>query len=319
MRCRRCGVVIRCNNVNMVHIRYFLAAADQGSYSAAAKACYISTQTMSKAIAMLERELGEPLFERTNKGVKLTEFGSDIYKKAKRASRSFEELEAAGASGSADSIAEDIAIAVSTELYRGSTVEVEELLAFGQRFPNVNLILHQGTRAECMKAVERHLVNLAIVGGKVDAPQLEVREVAQLTCVALMDENHPLADRSEITFDDLRDYPLAAPRGLAESYFRLVRACRQRGFTPHLASVIPSLEAHLSFVRQSLGIMLTLDGEWVRKTYTGCAFRPFLFSGTAAIPLSVVFYSQDANRTLEALITFVARVAQRSGKQRKSG
>ena len=56
-------------------IRYFLKAAETGSFSLAAQSLYISPQALTKQIGVLERELGGKLFERSTQGVKLTEFG----------------------------------------------------------------------------------------------------------------------------------------------------------------------------------------------------------------------------------------------------
>lgn len=56
-------------------IRYFLQAAESGSFSAAAQEMYISAQALTKQIKVLEDELGGALFHRSPQGVRLTAFG----------------------------------------------------------------------------------------------------------------------------------------------------------------------------------------------------------------------------------------------------
>ena len=56
-------------------IRYFLKAAETGSFSLAAQSMFISPQALTKQINMLEQDLGGKLFERTSHGVSLTVFG----------------------------------------------------------------------------------------------------------------------------------------------------------------------------------------------------------------------------------------------------
>ena len=56
-------------------IRYFLKACETGSFSLAAKALYISPQGLTKQIGLLEEELGKPLFNRSPRGITLTDFG----------------------------------------------------------------------------------------------------------------------------------------------------------------------------------------------------------------------------------------------------
>lgn len=63
-------------NINYLRIQYFLAAARTSSFSKAATELYISSQALTKQINLLEEEIGGKLFERTSKGVRLTELGS---------------------------------------------------------------------------------------------------------------------------------------------------------------------------------------------------------------------------------------------------
>ena len=56
-------------------IRYFLKAAETGSFSLAAQSMFISPQALTKQINLLEQDLGGKLFERTSHGVSLTAFG----------------------------------------------------------------------------------------------------------------------------------------------------------------------------------------------------------------------------------------------------
>lgn len=64
--------------MELSQLRYFLAAAEAGSFSAAARDQYVAQQSLSKAIANLEAELGAPLFDRTSKGVVLTPYGEIV-------------------------------------------------------------------------------------------------------------------------------------------------------------------------------------------------------------------------------------------------
>ena len=62
-------------SLNIKQIRYFAAVVEHGSLSAAAKGQYVTVQAVSKAIADLERELGQSLFVRESRGVHPTPFG----------------------------------------------------------------------------------------------------------------------------------------------------------------------------------------------------------------------------------------------------
>ncbi|MGA3201055.1 MAG: LysR family transcriptional regulator, partial [Bryobacteraceae bacterium] len=57
------------------HLRYFKAVAEQGSFSGAARGIYVSQSALSEQIADLERELGVPLFDRSGRKLRLTVHG----------------------------------------------------------------------------------------------------------------------------------------------------------------------------------------------------------------------------------------------------
>ena len=73
-------------------IKYFLKAAECGSFSTAAQKLYISPQALTKQIGILEEELGGKLFERSPHGVKLTRFGLIAQQKLEISAREFDNV-----------------------------------------------------------------------------------------------------------------------------------------------------------------------------------------------------------------------------------
>lgn len=72
-------------------IRYFLKAAESGSFSAAAHEMYISAQALTKQIKLLEDELGGALFHRSPQGVTLTSFGQTAQQKLSAITQQYDE------------------------------------------------------------------------------------------------------------------------------------------------------------------------------------------------------------------------------------
>lgn len=70
--------------MELEQLRIFLAVAEQGSFTAAAKALFVSHSTTSRAVAALERELGTPLFLRQGRSVSLTAAGELLLPEAER-------------------------------------------------------------------------------------------------------------------------------------------------------------------------------------------------------------------------------------------
>ena len=69
--------------MTLQNLKYVVAVAEHGSFSAAAKALYISQSTLSSAIKELEAELGTQLFLRSNRGIQPTPDGEDFLRYAR--------------------------------------------------------------------------------------------------------------------------------------------------------------------------------------------------------------------------------------------
>lgn len=72
------------DKIELQQLRYMVAIADAGSFTAAAKKLYVSQQALSHGIKCLEEIAGRSLFERGRLGVKLTAEGQTVYEQARR-------------------------------------------------------------------------------------------------------------------------------------------------------------------------------------------------------------------------------------------
>ena len=68
--------------MELEQLRHFIAAAEAGSFSAAARALYISHSTICRSVSALEEELGVRLFERSSRDFRLTEAGEALLPQA---------------------------------------------------------------------------------------------------------------------------------------------------------------------------------------------------------------------------------------------
>ena len=76
-------------------LRYFAKVAEIGNFTRAAEACFVSQPSLSQQIAKLEEELGQPLFERLGRGVRLTEAGQKLLGRASQILLLLDEAKAA--------------------------------------------------------------------------------------------------------------------------------------------------------------------------------------------------------------------------------
>ena len=75
------------------HLEYFLALADRGSISAAARGLGVSQPTISEALARMEKECGLTLVRRGSRGVTLTDAGRDLTGPAAQVLRAYRDLD----------------------------------------------------------------------------------------------------------------------------------------------------------------------------------------------------------------------------------
>src|SRR5215475_15611022 len=70
---------------NLRHLRAYLAVSDSGSVQRAAEKLHLTQSSLSRPVQQLERQLGLKLFERTRRGMILTEFGAILSQRVRRA------------------------------------------------------------------------------------------------------------------------------------------------------------------------------------------------------------------------------------------
>lgn len=126
-------------NADLRQIEYFVAAADAGSYTAAAKGLYVSPQAVSKGVQALERHLGVVLFERSPNGIALTEFGKQFHECASELLVAFSQLEVM-ADDYRHQRAETVSVGIHSLCFRehGGTIDWNDLLLFHEEHREID-------------------------------------------------------------------------------------------------------------------------------------------------------------------------------------
>lgn len=125
--------------VNLDLYRVFYAVAKQGSLTKAAAELYISQPAVSQSIKQLENQLGVPLFNRTHRGMELSEEGGKrIIDKVERALRLLSEAEKE-ASNAAGKGGGEVRLCVSEDVFR--YVVAEKTATFSKKYPDVKVRL----------------------------------------------------------------------------------------------------------------------------------------------------------------------------------
>lgn len=199
--------------MNPAHIDHqqilaFLSVAETGSFSAAAQQLHLTQPAVSKRIALLESQVGAPLFERMARQVALTEFGAAFLPAARQVRLAMDDL-AAVAVDSSRPLSGRLAIALSH--YVGLHLLPTMLATFSRRYPDVLLDLRFMDSEAAIMAVAQGTVRLAYGTLSHCAPD-SVKTVTlwQEKLVPLVALRHA-EQRTPTLYDLARRLPVIAP------------------------------------------------------------------------------------------------------------
>ncbi|TME74922.1 MAG: LysR family transcriptional regulator [Chloroflexi bacterium] len=227
----------------LAQVEGFLEVARRGNVSRAAEAMFVTQPTLTARLHALERELGEPLFARTRRGMRLTDAGRAFLPYAERAMRAVRDGRQAltdARSASAGRLVLGAAPAVSTYVLPAL------LQRFAAAYPRIEVAVRTGHSEDVL--------------------QMLLREEVQLAMVRMM--RHP----------DIESIPLyeEAFFDRTSSYYELTQSFfLSLGVTPREVMELDNIESAKKMVERRLGIALlprtAVAGELAAKTLTQVA------------------------------------------------
>ncbi|MEV0196070.1 LysR substrate-binding domain-containing protein [Nonomuraea sp. NPDC050691] len=214
-------------------LAYFVAVAEEASFTRAAASLHVAQPGVSAQIRQLERELGQPLFDRSARAVRLTAAGEAVLPYARAALKAV-----AGARQVVDEL---------TGLLRGhvvmggvslpSVLDVPGLLAdFHDAHPAVEITLKEADPETVVRDVQTGRMDLGLFGlGPSVPPGLDVQIVVSRPLVAAVGLDHELAGRSGIELADLEGRPLLCLPPGTGLRAALEDGCAAAGFRPRVS------------------------------------------------------------------------------------
>jgi DNA-binding transcriptional LysR family regulator len=186
--------------VELRHLRYFVAIAEEQSFTRASERLWIAQPGLSTQIRRLESELGVKLFERHTRGVTLTEAGTVFLERARAALAATDRAAAVGRDLQAGVIG-NVRLGIATPA--SSSRAAELLRRFSRERPGVELTVieaHGGTLWRDLR--DGRLDALIAPAGHASA-DLRTLELGSETWVALLGVGHPLAGIGPMPAEDL--------------------------------------------------------------------------------------------------------------------
>lgn len=204
--------IINNKKMELRQLEYFVASAETGSFTEAAKLCFITQGTLSQQIKQLEEYLGCQLFDRVGKRISLSEVGKEFLPYAKQTLRDAE---------IGRQVVGDLQKLEKGTLRIGSTyglsaVLTQTILRFHALYPQITYEVIYRKADELVELLHQQEIDLALSFNLLTADErIEEVPLFDSTLCAVVSKEHPLAKFKRMPLAVLADYPIAVPfRGM---------------------------------------------------------------------------------------------------------
>jgi LysR family hca operon transcriptional activator len=309
--------------VELRHLRYFVAVADELSFTRAASRLHTSQPSLSQQIRKLEAEVGVPLLDRSRHHVALTDAGrvflretKDILGRLDHAGR----LAKQAAGGRAGDLSVGTFPAADVRILPALRPLVATLL------PHLRLVLHSKYAIEPLTGLRSGALDVAFMRGPLDEHGLEVVDLLREQIVVVLPAHHALARRKSIPVDLLHDLPcITMERALAPVLHDAIAALYgQARIRMQAVSSADNVLGHLQLVQEGLGFALLPDSVGALLP-PGVVLKPLAHEPLPTVSIVVAWRAGNASPLVRAFVDLVRQavpvrkdVARLTGRPRKS-
>ena len=192
-------------------LQAFVAAADQGSFSAAARSLVKAQSAVSTAVSNLEIDLGVELFDRSTRSPTLTTAGRTLLRYARSVLRGHHELVAHAASVS-EGVETQLNVAIEQGIFVHSLLGV--FVELGERFPFLEVELLDSGTSDVSELLKEGRADIGVMLEQEDYPQgFHFRGIGHSRLIPVCARAHPLAALTEVSHADLRGHRQLVSRG----------------------------------------------------------------------------------------------------------
>lgn len=246
--------------MTLVQLRHFVALVDAGSYIQAAKAVFLTQPALTRSILSLEDELGGKLFDRLGRRIALTQFGTEILKRARRLVTDAEALKQSG-KWLHDGLVGKLRIGLSSA--PGALYSTPLMLHMAEHHPRLQVDISRGNTVVLLDALRDQRLDAVIVDLRSMRPSsdLLVTQSFELTAGFLARKEHPLANMGRsVGLHEIVQYPVASTP-LSDEVARMLIARYGSAANPDDMVTLRSDEtlSLVALARQSNAVVLTVS------------------------------------------------------------
>ncbi|MFI9424420.1 transcriptional regulator CynR [Streptomyces achromogenes] len=230
------------------HLRYLLAVAENGTFTRAAEELHLSQPTLSQQIKQLERMLGAQLLDRTGRTVRLTDAGEAYVHHARRALRDLAAAERA-VHDVRDLTRGHLRLAVTPTFTAYLTGPLAAELH--SRHPGITLTLREMTQDRIEAGLLADEIDLGIAFAGTHLPGITATELFTEALTLVTSARHPAGDRRALPVEELAWMQLALLTGDFATRTHIDDYFARHGISPRTAMEANSIQALIAIVRRT--------------------------------------------------------------------
>ena len=283
------------------HLRYFIAVAENLNFTEAAKQLFIAQSAVSQQIADLERELGVRLFIRNKRSVKLTSAGSVFLKEAVDTIKKAE-IAVQKARQADTGLIGNIRMGFLNSAVRRFMPEI--IRKFHEKFPSVDLDLQQLTLAGLTAAIKSGGIDVGFtvsLGLNKISGVIWEKIYGDYSCIAVC-AGHPLANKTTVDIASLAEekFIVMSRQESPEGFDLILRLCADHGFSPNIVSNPPLMETVLFLVEAGLGVAIVPGST---KAYANPNLRFLeIEGGGGSMDVGMMWQKKNSNPSLPVFL-----------------
>lgn len=257
------------------HLRYFVAVAEELSFTRAADRLHIGQPPLSQQVQALEEEIGAILFDRSRRTIRLTEAGRVFLEDAYRVLAL-----AAGAAETARRVEKGEVGQLKIGFIKSTAftpIFPRIINTYRTRFPNVKLVLQEMSTMRQISALGDYSLDVAFIRPVEPdiPPNLVMTTLQEHRLSVLMPDNHRLADVEHLSIDELRneDFVMFPQDEGTTLNLEIYRLCAEAGFAPKVTMEAREVATITGLVAARCGIAILPD-LFQSLGIKGVQFRP---------------------------------------------
>jgi DNA-binding transcriptional LysR family regulator len=242
--------------VELRHLRYFLAVAEELSFRRAAERLHLAQPPLSAQIKGLEEELGTKLFERTTRSVRLTPAGKILMEEARIVLAAAERAQQRTRKADQGLIG-TLRIGVIRPAANERLAAI--LRRFREQFPGIQLILRDLASTEQLDALRKDQLDVGLLRPPIGFPELDYAFLEESPMVLAAPMDHHLARKKRLEWSDFHGQPLVMMHPSVQHgyYDGFMAACARAGASPYPYQYAYDVGTKLWLISAGFGIAPT--------------------------------------------------------------